>query len=152
MELIGGATGHLIDGYDGIVCDLDGVVYRGRHAIPHAVESLLAALAAGVLVVYATNNASRTPAEVADHLSALGLPGPAERFVTSAQAAAHLVARRCHVGSRVLAVGGPGVALALTEVGLLPVSPRSIPSGDPVAAVVQGYGADVGWADLAEVA
>ena len=152
LELIGSATGNLIDGYDGIVCDLDGVVYRGRQAIPHAVEALLAALAAGVLVVYATNNASRTPAEVADHLSELGLPGPAERFVTSAQAAARLVARRFEVGSRVLAVGGPGVALALTEVGLLPVSPQSIPSGEPVGAVVQGYGAHVGWADLAEVA
>ena len=81
MELIGSATGHLIAGYDGIVCDLDGVVYRGREAIPHAVESLLAARAAGVLVVYATNNASRTPAEVAEHLNALGLPGPAERCV-----------------------------------------------------------------------
>lgn len=146
------ATGTLIDAYDGIVCDLDGVVYRGHQAVPHAVESLLAAISGGVLVVYATNNASRTPAEVSDHLDDLGLPGPAARVVTSAQAAAHLVAQRYPAGSPVLAVGGPGVTLALTEAGLLAVSPQQSRSSGPVVAVVQGYGALVGWADLAEAA
>ena len=146
------ATGSLIEAYDGIVCDLDGVVYRGHQAVPHAVESLLSALSAGVLVVYATNNASRTPADVSDHLNELGLPGPRARVVTSAQAAARLVAQRCPVGSPVLAVGGPGVALALEEAGLRAVSPPQHRSGEPVVAVVQGYGAHVGWADLAEAA
>ena len=54
-----GVNGSLVEGFDGIVCDLDGVVYRGQAAVPHAVDSLLSALSAGVLVVYATNNASR---------------------------------------------------------------------------------------------
>lgn len=148
----GRGSGSLIDGYDGIVCDLDGVVYRGGQAVPQAVESLTSALSSGVTVVYATNNASRTPAEVAAHLDALGLPGPAERVVTSAQAAARLVAGRYPAGSRVLAVGGTGVALALEESGLVAISPRAYRSGEQVVAVVQGYGADVGWRDLAEVA
>jgi HAD superfamily hydrolase (TIGR01450 family) len=151
-DAVASATGTLIEAYDGIVCDLDGVVYRGHQAVPHAVESLLSALSAGVLVVYATNNASRTPAEVADHLDALGLPGPGARVVTSAQVAARFVAQCCPAGSRVLAVGGPGVTLALEEAGLLAVSPQQSRSGEPVVAVVQGYGAHVGWTDLAEVA
>lgn len=142
----------LLRGFDGIVCDLDGVVYRGRHAVPHAVESLLSAMSAGVRVVYATNNASRTPAEVADHLHALGLPGPPARVVTSAQAAARHLAQRFPVGARVLAVGGAGVALALEEAGLVAVSPEGSRSGPSVVAVVQGYGPDVAWTDLAEVA
>jgi glycerol-1-phosphatase len=146
------AIGTLIDGYDGIVCDLDGVVYRGHQVVMYAVESLVRAVSAGVPVVYATNNASRTPAEVAAQLDTLGLPGPAERVVTSAQAAARLVGRRCPVGSRVLAVGGPGVADALEEAGLVPVAPGPTSSAESVMAVVQGYGAQVGWADLAEVA
>ena len=54
VELIGGATGHLIEGYEGSVCDMDGVVYRGRHAMPSAAEPLLAALAAGGVGVSAT--------------------------------------------------------------------------------------------------
>jgi len=143
--------GALIKGFDGIVCDLDGVVYRGNLAVPHAVDSLLRALSSGVRVVYATNNAARTPTEVAAHLAALGLPGPASRVVTSAQAGAHLIARRCHPGARVLAVGGPGVPLALEEAGLTPVPARTR-SVEPVVAVLQGYGAEVTWTDLAEVA
>jgi len=152
VDGVASATGTLIEAYDGVVCDLDGVVYRGHQVVPHAVESLLSALSAGVLVVYATNNASRTPAEVSDRLNELGLPGSGARIVTSAQAAARLVAQRCPAGSTVLAVGGPGVALALEEAGLLAVSPQQIRSDKPVVAAVQGYGANVGWADLAEVA
>ena len=71
-----GGRGSLIADYDGIVCDLDGVVYRGHAVVPHAVESVLSAISAGVQVVYATNNASRSPAEVSAHLDSLGLPGP----------------------------------------------------------------------------
>ena len=150
-------NGSLIEGFDGIVCDLDGVIYRGHTAVPHAVESLLSALSNGVHVVYATNNASRAPAEVAAHLDALGLPGPGSRVVTSAQAGARHVAQRCPRGSRVLAVGGPGVFLALQEAGLFPVSAQATaaqtaPLGGPLVAVLQGYGADVAWKDLAEAA
>lgn len=151
------AKGDLIERFDGIVCDLDGVIYRGHEAVPHAVDSLLWVLSSGVIVVYATNNASRAPVEVAAHLEALGLPGPESRVVTSAQAGAHYVAQHCPAGSRVLAVGGPGVSLALQEEGLLPISAHAATaqtrsSDEPVAAVLQGYGADVAWTDLAEAA
>jgi glycerol 3-phosphatase-2 len=151
------AKGTLVEGFDGIVCDLDGVIYRGHQAVPHAVESLLSAMSADVQVVYATNNASRSPDEVAAHLEALGLPGPGSRVVTSAQAGARYVAQRCPAGSRVLAVGGPGVSLALTEAGLRPVSAQANSALDarpdvPLAAVLQGYGVNVAWTDLAEAA
>lgn len=146
------AAGSLIKGYDGIVCDLDGVVYRGQDAVPHAVQSLLSALSGGVRVVYATNNASRAPDQVAAHLDALGLPGPGSRVVTSSQAGAHYVAERFPRGSRVLAVGGQGVSFALQEVGLVPVSAQAGSADDPVVAVLQGYGEKVAWPDLAEAA
>jgi glycerol 3-phosphatase-2 len=147
-----GALDMLIERLDGLVCDLDGVVYRGHEAMPYAVESLLSALSAGVHVVYATNNASRPPAEVATHLDALGLPGPVSRVVTSSQAGARHVARRFPPGSRVLAVGGPGVTLALEEAGLVPVRAQAQRLEQRVVAVLQGYGAQVAWTDLAEVA
>jgi len=94
---------------------------------------------------------------VAAHLDALGLPGPGSRVVTSAQAVARHVAERCPRGSRVLAVCGPGVFLALQEAGLFPVSAQATavqatPSGGPLIAVLQGFGADVAWSDLAEAA
>lgn len=151
------AEGSLIEDFDGIVCDLDGVIYRGHQAMPYAVESLLSVLSSGVPVVYATNNASRSPDQVAAHLDALGLPGPGSRVITSAQAGARYLAQRCPGGSRVLAVGGPGVCLALKEAGLLPVSALAISTpttglDEPPTAVLQGYGAEVAWTDLAEVA
>jgi HAD superfamily hydrolase (TIGR01450 family) len=150
-----GAEGALVEGFDGIVCDLDGVIYRGQSAVPHAVASVLSALSTGIGIVFATNNASRAPAEVAAHLDALGLPGPSSRVVTSAQAGAHHVAQRHPRGSRVLAVGGPGVSLALQEAGLVPVSALAAQapgSEEPIVAVLQGYGAQVAWTDLAEAA
>jgi HAD superfamily hydrolase (TIGR01450 family) len=147
----------LIGSFDGIVCDLDGVVYRGHEAVPHAVDSLLSARSKDVRLVYATNNASRAPAEVSAQLESLGLPGPDSRVVTSAQAGAQLLARRCPPGSRVLAVGGPGVSLALLDAGLLPVRSPAIsapaaPSEGPVVAVLQGFGMQVAWSDLAAAA
>lgn len=132
--------------YTAGVCDLDGVVYRGSAAIDHAVESLTHW---GRPIVYATNNASRTPEDVAAHLSHLGLAVTPADVVTSSQAAAWVLAERVPAGATVLAVGGDGVAAALAEAGFVVV--RSVPN-DGVAAVVQGYGPGVTASDLAEAA
>lgn len=135
----------LVDRYDAIVCDLDGVVYRGDPAVPHAVESLSAA---GLPIQFATNNASRPPHEVADHLRRLGLDLTDDDVATSSQAAAWVLTRHLEPGAAVLAVGGEGVALALRASGFVPVSSAE----DHPAAVVQGYGPDVTATDLAQVA
>jgi len=104
----------LAERYAGVVCDLDGVVRRGAQAVPYAVEQLLDLR---VPIVYATNNASLTPQDVADQLLGLGLPvGPAN-VVTSSQAGAAYVASLFPPDSPVLAVGGPGVAAAHTSRG-----------------------------------
>ena len=133
----------LAERYTGVICDLDGVVRRGAQALPHAVEQLTALR---VPVVYATNNASLTPQDVADQLVGLGLSAGPAKVVTSSQAGAARVASLFPAGSSVLAVGGPGVAAALAEAGLTPVD-----TADPdVVAVLQGYGANVTAALLAE--
>jgi glycerol-1-phosphatase len=137
----------LLQRYRGIVCDLDGVVYRGHEPVGHAVESLQKASHGGWRVVYATNNASRTPAQVAAQLSRLGLSLSPSQVVTSAQAGARRVHELAGDHARVLAVGGEGVREALREHGLVPVT-----SAEGVRAVLQGYGPDVCWRDLAEAA
>ena len=140
------AQGCLLDGHDALLLDLDGVVYVGSRAVPHAVTAIRAARARGVVTAYVTNNAARTPAVVAAHLTELGLEVAEHDVVTSAQAGAREVAARVPPGSRVLAVGGPGVAAALRDRGLDPVS---LASDHPVA-VLMGYGPDVAWRDLAQ--
>jgi glycerol 3-phosphatase-2 len=131
--------------HDVLLFDLDGVVYVGPHAVPGAVTAIAAASARGVRCCFVTNNASRTPEEVAQHLRDLGVDATAQDVVTSSQAGAGLVAERVDSGA-VLAVGGRGVTEALRERGFEPVS--TFDSG--TVAVMQGYGADVGWRDLAE--
>lgn len=141
----------LVAPYGAIVCDLDGVVYEGPKAIPHAVESLTSAAEGGRQVVYATNNASRAPREVAEQLRDLGLRLEDDDVVNSSTAGAFLLAQELVPGARVLAVGGPGVAQALQQAGLTPV----VPGGEAhvaVEAVLQGYGPAVRASDLAEAA
>jgi glycerol 3-phosphatase-2 len=141
-------TDSLVGAYAAVVCDLDGVVYRGPEAVPHAVEALRRL---SVPLLYATNNASRTPEDVARHLTELGLECSPQAVATSAQAAAWLLGHDLDRAARVLAVGGDGVAVALGEAGFEAV--RSGGTGDAgPSAVVQGYGPGVTAADLAEAA
>ena len=132
--------------FDVALLDLDGVVYIGPHVVDHAERSLARACERGLRLGFVTNNASRTAGEVAEHLCELGVPAQAADVVTSAQAGARLMADRFPTGSRVLAVGGPGVGIALEERGLRPVQAVD---AEPVA-VLQGFGRDVGWRQLAE--
>lgn len=141
----------LLERYAGIVCDLDGVVYRGPQAVDHAVAALSVL---DVRVLYATNNASRPPEEVAAHLAELGLEATAGDVVTSSQAGAAVLVELLAGSATVLAVGGPGVAEALRDGGFRVVTARQARDvgGIEPDAVLQGYGADVTAADLAEAA
>ncbi|MDT0381902.1 HAD hydrolase-like protein [Streptomyces sp. DSM 42041] len=139
----------LSQAYDTALLDLDGVVYAGGAAVPHAVEALAAARRDGMRRAFVTNNAARTPQTVADHLARLGVPAAADEVITSAQAVARLVAEQLPPGSRVLCVGGDGLRVALTERGLETVESAD----DDPAAVVQGYGGpELAWGRLAEAA
>ena len=134
-----------LDGVDVVLADLDGVVYAGAHAIPHAVESLNAA-AASVRVGYITNNASRTDAMVAEHLRELGLRAQPTDVVTSPQAAMTVLRGLVPPGSTILVVGGDGLVDELRKAGFAVT--RS--ADDSPAAVIQGFAPEVGWAQLAE--
>ena len=144
--LVGGCDSPLATRHDVALLDLDGVLYVGPHAVPGAPEAVRDAAAAGLRPAYVTNNAARTPATVAAHLRELGVPADEEDVVTSAQAAATLVAARVPAGSRILVVGGEGLVVAVRERGFEPVHE----AGDGVAAVVQGFAPEVGWRLLAE--
>lgn len=144
-----GSSTALSEAYDTALLDLDGVVYAGGAAIAHAVDSLGAARDGGMHLAYVTNNALRTPAAVAEHLTELGVPAEAADVITSAQAVARLMADQLPAGARVLVVGGEGLRTALLERGLVPVESAD---DDPVA-VAQGYGGpDMTWGRFAEAA
>ncbi len=130
-------------GIDGLFLDLDGVVYRGEGAIDHAVQAITKA---SLPTAYLTNNASRTPEQVAGQLQGYGLTVGAGDIVTSPQAAMTLLRDVAPAGSAVLVVGGEGLTREVENAGY--VVTRS--AEDNPAAVVQGFSPDVGWSDLAE--
>ncbi|WP_030484536.1 HAD-IIA family hydrolase [Nocardioides aequoreus] len=144
MSRLGASSRPLREVHDVAVLDLDGVVYRSREAVPHAAESLNEAQAQGMHLAFVTNNASRTPSTVGEHLRSLGVEASDDDVVTSAQAAASLLARELPAGSAVLLLGGDGLDHALRERGLRPVTSLD---DDPVA-VAQGYGPDVPWSRM----
>jgi HAD superfamily hydrolase (TIGR01450 family) len=133
-------------GYDVALLDLDGVVYIGGKAVPGASQALAKASDEGMRLAYVTNNASRTPAAVAQVLTGLGIPAEPSDVVTSAQAAARLLAEQLPAGAPVLVIGGMGLRVALRERGLRPVSAAA----EKPAAVVQGYAPGVDYSALAQ--
>ena len=136
-----------LDGVDVVLADLDGVVYAGAGALPHAVDSLNRARE-GRRLGYITNNASRTDVSVAAHLTELGLQTRPDEVVTSPQAAMRLLAERVPAGTTVLVVGGDGLVTEVEKAGF--VVTRS--ADDAPGAVVQGFAPEVGWTELAEAA
>jgi len=134
-----------LDGVDLVLADLDGVIYKGADAIPHAIEGMNLAGKAARLG-YITNNASRTALSVAEHLSSLGLTVVAEDVVTSPQAAVVLLAKEIPAGSTVLIVGGAGLIEEVEKAGFVP----TFSAEENPAAVIQGFAPEVGWVHLAE--
>ena len=141
-----GSTEPLDTAYDVALLDLDGTVYLGGAAIPGAAETLRKAASAGMRLAYVTNNAFRTPAAIAELLTSLGIPAAPQDVVTSAQAAARMLAERLPAGAPVLVIGGSGLRMAVRERGLRPVSTAA----DRPQAVVEGYSPDVSYSILAE--
>jgi glycerol 3-phosphatase-2 len=133
--------------YDLAMLDLDGVVYIGPDAVPGAPERVDRARAAGMRVAFITNNARRPPAEVAAHLRELGVTARPDDVVTSAQAAARVLADRLGTGARVVLLGADGLAQAVEAAGLEPVGVT-----DDAEALVTGYGPDVRWSDIMRAA
>jgi glycerol 3-phosphatase-2 len=145
--------GSLRSRFGTLLLDLDGVVYRGPHAVPHAVDALADARDDGSRLAFVTNNAARTPEVVADHLRSLGVPAEPADVVTSSHAVVSLLSGfvddgSLDAGADVLVVGQDGLRNAVTDAGFTAVDSADV---NP-AVVVQGYGPEVGWHQLAEAA
>jgi HAD superfamily hydrolase (TIGR01450 family) len=141
-----GSSAPLASRYDVALLDLDGVVYLGRAAVTGAPQALASAREHGMRLAFVTNNAARTPEQVAAQLRELGVPADPWEVITSSQAAAHYLAERLPARARVLVIGADGLVEALRERDLVPV----FSADDEPAAVVQGYSPDTNWRMLAE--
>lgn len=144
----GSRSDRLVDAYDLVIFDLDGVLYLIDEPIPAAVLAVNRLTGERKPVAYVTNNASRRAGQVADLLTGMGVIARPDEVLTSAAAAARALAGHFPAGAPVLVVGAEALRAEVREVGLAPVASAD----EAPVAVVQGYGRDVGWAELAEAA
>lgn len=140
-------TRPLYDAYDLAMLDLDGVVYVGDAAVPGARVAIEAVRANAMHLAFITNNASRPPSAVAEHLRELGIDALETDVVTSAQAAARVVRDIVGQGASVVCLGTVGLREALEAEGLVPVG-----ADEEAEALVSGYAPDIAWREVMRAA
>ena len=141
-----GTGNALAEDYDCALLDLDGTAWSGDERIEHAAASVIEAREAGMASAFVTNNAMRTPQQVADKLNFMDFQATPDMVMTSAMDIAAIMAEELAEGSKVLVIGGAGLRLALEERGFVLVDSAD----DEPAAVVQGLDKQVDWALLSE--
>jgi glycerol-1-phosphatase len=99
----------LADDFDGLLIDLDGVVWIGREPVPGSIETLAALIAAGKRVAFVTNNPAKPPAAYAERLRELGVEVGEERIVTAGMVATRLASE---------AAGPDGSAFVISRAAL----------------------------------
>ena len=100
-----------------VVMDMDGVLYRGDHPLPGAVDTLNTLRARGVSVAFLTNNASRHREDLAARLSRLGFACATDDVWGSAYIAALYLSRHAPE-ARVFLVGTEGMRREMEEAGI----------------------------------
>ena len=117
--------------FDGLVCDLDGVVYRLDEPIAGAPEAVNELQRRGVKVLFCTNNARSTPNSFTEKLIGMGVRVGPDQVLTSPVVTAEELARRGAAGTTALVVGEEGTRVALSEIGM-----RIVDSGEADYVVV----------------
>ena len=98
------------------ICDMDGVIYHGNRLIPGVKEFVEWLDINGKDFLFLTNSSERSPKELAQKLSRMGLSVGEEHFYTSALATASFLKSQCPDGS-VYVIGEPGLTNALYQAG-----------------------------------
>ena len=104
--------------FDGLVCDLDGVIYRGDQVLPGAPEAIRRLRARGVRVVFCTNNSRYTVDEYVHKLNSFGVTVNRDDIISSGIVTAEELIRRGFVGASAMVVGGHGIEKALIQAGI----------------------------------
>jgi HAD superfamily hydrolase (TIGR01450 family) len=122
----------IAEDHDAFLFDLDGVLYRGDVAVPDAARSVEKLREMGKCVAFVTNNGSRSPQAVAEHLGLVGVTATAGEIETSALTTGSVLAARGVSSAYVL--GGPGAIDALESAGI-----AVVPDAAPAEVVVVSW-------------
>lgn len=108
----------LADEFDGLLVDLDGVVWTGREMIPGAVEALRELLETGTEIVFVTNNPGKPATAYIERLREAGIPVGDDRVVTAGEATASLAVERAGAGKAAFVIGAPAFHDTVAAAGL----------------------------------
>lgn len=111
------------------ILDLDGVIWLAGEPIPGSADAVARLRAAGIGVVFASNNSAPRLGELVDRLGRAGIDADPGELVTSAQAAAGLLAP----GTNAFPCAEDGVVEALTSRGV------AVAGSDAADAVIVGW-------------
>lgn len=103
--------------FRGIICDLDGTVYLSGRPLPGAAAAIAALRAAGVRVLFVSNNPHRDAAAYAERLTGIDIPAGPEDVLTSGGILADWL-RVELPGARALVLGEANLLAELTAAGL----------------------------------
>ncbi len=138
LATILGGPGTVSERYDGLIVDLDGVVWLGGHPIDGAAEALERLRARGVRVRFLTNDPQHSRTTQARRLTDIGIPATADDVLTaSSVAAAYLAASKQFAGARAFVVGSRALHDELAAAGLHLVPPEDAETAEIV--VVAGH-------------
>jgi glycerol-1-phosphatase len=108
----------LLERYDALFVDLDGVVYRGDQLIPGVGDFLDLVRSTGTFVLFLTNNSSKTPEQVAEKLRVMGVVTTSREILTSALATASMLERERTNDATAFVIGERGIREALRGIGI----------------------------------
>lgn len=98
------------------ICDMDGVLYHGNHLLPGVREFVDWLKQEEKRFLFLTNSSERSPRELQNKLSRLGIEVEAKHFYTSALSTAAFLSRQCPGGTAYV-IGEAGLTNALYEAG-----------------------------------
>ncbi|HET8954536.1 MAG TPA: HAD-IIA family hydrolase [Solirubrobacterales bacterium] len=127
----------LADRFDGLLVDLDGVVWIGREPVPGSVEALRSLLAAGKRIVFVTNNPGKLPAAYAERLRGLGVEVGEEQIITAGIAVARLAREATGEGGGAYVIGGEPLKEMVAAAGARVLEGEE--AWDAKAVVVSGH-------------
>ncbi len=144
MSLVAGRA-EALTGLDGLVCDLDGVMYRGAEPIDGSPKAIALLRELGVQVVFCTNNANPTIARYVEKLGSMGVSVERGDLVTSAVVMGELLAEEGAAGKSAIVVGGGGLREALGSIDVVVDDDPATRSADYV---VVGFDPDFTYESL----
>jgi 4-nitrophenyl phosphatase len=100
-----------------LLIDMDGVLYRGKTALPGASELMRFLAERGIDYLMVTNNSTLTPAAFVERLGAMGILVPEERIMTSGTATAEYLTTIAPRGAKLNVVGEQGLIDVLVSRG-----------------------------------